>query len=362
MLGPIGYHARIVSAAPSPPATPRIAVPPRIAVIVPAYGVAHLVGEALHSLQAQTLRDWECVVIDDGAPDDVAAAVAPFLSDARIRFVASDNHGVSAARNRAVAETGAPYLALLDGDDLLRPHYLERTVAQLEAEPQARLATCNARIFGAVPGERLCVTAPQGRGDGLRGSLADVLDRSFNVYIGSTFRRADFDAVGGFDPRMAQSEDFDFWVRLMLLGGHAHYIDEILADYRIRPGSASANGERMLLGNIRVYEKALAALGERPEAGLVRELIATQREALAFEHAVDRIIDGDTCRGLAELRAASTMVSGPVWTLSFAAWRVFPGLARPLLRWRRRAHRRGGRGLVSPPAIGQAPPGIVGAG
>ena len=76
-------------------------VTPRVAVIVPAYGVAHLVGEALGSLQAQSLTDWECVVIDDGAPDDVAAAVAPFLGDSRIRFLATGNHGVSAARNTA---------------------------------------------------------------------------------------------------------------------------------------------------------------------------------------------------------------------------------------------------------------------
>ena len=349
-----------VATPPALPAARLAAASPRVAVIVPAYGVAHLVGEALHSLQAQTLPDWECVVIDDGAPDDVAAAVAPFLTDPRIRFVASDNRGVSTARNRAIAATTAPYLALLDGDDLLRPHYLEQTLAVIEREPQARLVTCNARIFGAVPRERSCVDAAQGSGDGVRGSLADVLDRSFNVYIGSTFRRTDYDRIGGFDTRMAQSEDFDFWVRLLLLGGHAHYLDEILADYRIRPGSASANGERMLLGNIRVYEKALAALGDQPEAERVREMIARQRRALAFEHAIDRIIDGDTRRGLDELRAASGMVSGPVWTVAFAAWRVFPGLARPLLRWRRRAHRRGGRGLVSAPAIVQAFPGLIG--
>jgi len=345
---------------PAPPAPRQAVSNPRVAVIVPAYGVAHLVGEALRSLQTQTLADWECVVIDDGAPDDVALAVAPFLTDPRIRFFATDNRGVSAARNRAIAETAAPYVALLDGDDLLRPAYLEQTVAVLEREPEARLVTCNARIFGAVPRERPCMTAPQGTGDGARGSLADVLDRSFNVYIGSTFRRTDFNRVGGFDTRMAQSEDFDFWVRLMLLGGHAHYLDETLADYRVRPGSASAIGERMLLGNIRVYEKALGKLGREPEAELVRGLIAEQRQALAFEHAVDRIIDGDTRRGLEELRAASDLVSGPVWKLAFATWRVFPGLARPLLRWRRKAHRRGGA-FATVPDVATVLPAMMGA-
>lgn len=315
----------------SSPAAPA----PRVAVIVPAYGVAHLVGEALASLQAQTLAAWECVVIDDGAPDDVGGAVAPFLADPRIRFVATPNHGVSAARNRAIAETGAPYVALLDGDDLLRRDYLARTVAALDADPEARLVTCNARIFGAVPRERPCFTAQT-----LRGSLAEVLDRSFGVYIGTTFRRVDFDAIGGFDIAMAQAEDFDLWVRLMLLGGHALYLDAILGDYRVRPGSASASAERMILGNIRVYEKALAALEGKPGAELAARLIAENRRSLAFEHAIDRVIDGDARRGIAELRRSSDL-SGPVWTAAFVAWQVFPGLARPMLRWRRRAHSRG---------------------
>lgn len=332
-----------MSAQASPP--PSSGALPRIAVIVPAYGVAHLVGEALASLQAQTLTAWECMVIDDGAPDDVAAAVAPFLADPRIRFLATPNGGVSTARNRAIAETSAPLIALLDGDDLFRPTYLETMVGVLEGDPGVRLATCNARIFGAVSRERTCVEARQGSGDGIRGSLSDVLDRSFNVYIGTTFRRADFDAIGGFDTTMAQSEDFDLWVRLMLRGGTAHYVDEVLGDYRVRPGSASSNGGRMLLGNIKVYEKARAAFpGASPERDLIDRLLADSRASLSFEHAMDRIIDGDTRKGLAELRdivRAGGMVGGPVWKAAFALWQIVPVLARPMLRWRRRAHSRG---------------------
>lgn len=315
---------------------------PRVAVIVPAYGVAHLVGEALTSLQEQTLTDWECVVIDDGAPDDVACAVAPFLTDPRIRFLATDNQGVSAARNRAVQAAQAPLVALLDGDDLLRPAYLETMVPLLEADTSLRLATCNARLFGAVPRERLCIEQTQGKTDGLHGTLADVLDRSFNVYIGTTFRRADFDRIGGFDTTMAQSEDFDLWVRLMMLGGRARYVNAILGDYRVRPGSASANSGRMLVGNIRVYEKAAAALpSDAPEQALLARLLTQTRAALAFEHAIDRIVDGDTRRGLADLRLGKDRVQGPVWSLCFALWRVMPWLARPLLQWRRHAHSRG---------------------
>jgi glycosyltransferase involved in cell wall biosynthesis len=323
---------------------------PRVAVIVPAYGVAHLLGEALASLQAQTMPDWECVVIDDGAPDDVAGAVAPFLADPRIRFIATANQGVSAARNTAIATTSAPLLTLLDGDDLLRPDYLATTVPLLENDPAIRLVTVNARIFGAVARERLCFTGKQGTSDGVRGSLADVLDRSFGVYIGSTFRRADFDTIGGFDTRMAQSEDFDLWVRLMQLGGQARYVDRILGEYRVRANSASASSARLLMGNIRTYEKARAALpGDALEQALLTRLIAESQDALDFEHAIDRVVDGDTAGGLAELRRLRSQVGGVVWTFSFALWRIAPAAARPMLAWRRRAHSRGmvGQSLIA---------------
>lgn len=329
--------------------TPRSPVPPApgaacpaVAVIVAGYGVAHLLGEALASLQAQTFDDWECIVIDDGAPDDVAGAVEPFLADPRFRFVATSNHGVSAARNRAIRESRAPLVALLDGDDLFRPDYLARAVPPLVADRQVRLVTCNARIFGAVPKERTCVLGRQGSGDGVHGSLCDVLDRSFNVYIGTTFRRADFDQVGGFDEALTHAEDFDLWVRLLQLGGHAYYVDEVLGDYRVRPSSASGNSQRMLMGSLRVYQKARAAApAGSAEALLLDRLIAQNLDAIAFEHAIDRVIDGDTARGLADLRKARGQVAGPLWSVLLAIWRVVPALARPMLRWRRRAHARG---------------------
>ncbi len=140
----------------------------------------------------------------------------------RIRESACSRPTTAACRRRATGRSrrpAAPYIALLDGDDLFRPDYLAHAVAALDADPAARLATCNARLFGAVAHERCVVDRKQGTGDGTIGSLGDVLDRSFNVYIGSTFRRADFDRVGGFDEAMTHCEDFDFWVRLLLLAG-----------------------------------------------------------------------------------------------------------------------------------------------
>ncbi|MBA4048605.1 MAG: glycosyltransferase family 2 protein, partial [Sphingomonas sp.] len=68
--------------------------PPLVSIIVPAFGLAHLVGETIESIIAQTVTEWEAIVIDDGAPDDVAGAVQPYLSDPRIRFMSTDNGGL----------------------------------------------------------------------------------------------------------------------------------------------------------------------------------------------------------------------------------------------------------------------------
>lgn len=310
---------------------------PRIAVIVPAYGVAHLVGEALASLQAQAFSDWECVVIDDGAPDDVASAVAPFLADPRIRFLQTDNGGVALARNRAIASSSAPLLTMLDGDDRLRPDYLATLVPLMEREPDIAIASCMARLFGAVTGEHLCFATPE-----TEGTLAHVLDRSFRIYVGSMFRRADWERVDGFDPSFGVCEDFDLWVRLLLNGGRAYHVDRVLADYRVRAGSASADSSRMMRGNLRVYQKAQQLLpADAPEQALLIRLIAATQEAMAFEAAIDRVVNGAGRNGLAELARMREHTPGRLWRASLLLWRIAPALARPMLRWRRLKHSRG---------------------
>ena len=145
----------------------------------------------------------------------------------------------------------------------------------------------------ALPRERLCFMHLQGRSDGIHGSLADVLDRSFSVYIGTTFRRADFAAVGGFDPSMTHAEDLDLWVRLLELGGSACYVDRVLGEYRVRPHSASDNPVRLLEGNLKVYLKAQQRLpAAHPVQGVITAMLAETRQALDFEHALLRIAGG----------------------------------------------------------------------
>jgi hypothetical protein len=113
----------------------------RVSVVVPVFDQEAWLPGALHSLLAQTLTDWECVVVDDGSPGDVAAALGNAADDPRVRLERLPrNRGLGAALNRGLDLTSAPYVAYLPADDLMFAGHLDALVAALDASPDAPLA------------------------------------------------------------------------------------------------------------------------------------------------------------------------------------------------------------------------------
>jgi GT2 family glycosyltransferase len=308
---------------------------PAVSVILPAWGVAHLVGEALTSLQAQTFGDWEAIVIDDGAPDDVAGAVAPFVAaDPRIRFLATDNGGLSAARNRAIAASRAPLVALLDGDDQYRPDYLERMVAAISTAPEIGLVSCDA-IYSGQP-SRAGRRFSEYHGQSVAPTLAALLDRRFNVFVAAIMRREAFDATGGFDESLPAAEDFDMWVRIVERGWRIAQVAEPLAIYRRRPGSLSSATRQLRLATARVYEKAVTRLAGRPEAAIAAAMMEQMHREAGWAEGEELILSGRTSAGISALRRHRAGDRSARWKAMMGLFRAVPPLAGPVLRWRRR--------------------------
>jgi glycosyltransferase involved in cell wall biosynthesis len=119
---------------------------PLVSVIIPCYNRAHIIGQAVGSVQAQTLQDWEMLIVDDGSADDLAGALAPLMAaDARIHLLRhARNRGGPAARNTGIAAARGRFIAFLDSDDTWMPRKLER-----QAE---------ATLGVADPDNVLCVT------------------------------------------------------------------------------------------------------------------------------------------------------------------------------------------------------------
>jgi glycosyltransferase involved in cell wall biosynthesis len=122
---------------------------PRVSVIVPVWNVAGHVADCLRSIAAQTLAEFEVIVVDDGSTDGSGeVARAAVAGDARFSFVTQPNAGLSAARNTGLARAAAPLIAFVDSDDRVAPAYLERLVGALE-ESGADWVSCGIEFHPA---------------------------------------------------------------------------------------------------------------------------------------------------------------------------------------------------------------------
>ncbi|MGD1027444.1 glycosyltransferase family 2 protein [Candidatus Binatus soli] len=107
----------------------------KVTVIIPTYNRAHILSQAIESVLAQTMGDFELVIVDDGSTDGTAEIVRGF-SDSRIRYIQQANAGPGMARNRGVAEATSQYVSFLDSDDLWTPDKLSSCLTFLSNHPE----------------------------------------------------------------------------------------------------------------------------------------------------------------------------------------------------------------------------------
>ena len=230
---------------------------------MPAYNAAPYVGAAIESVLAQTMTDWELLIVDDGSTDATAEVVGRYAaSDARIRLFAGPNRGAAAARNTAMAAATGTFFGILDSDDLWTPAYLTTQLARFERSPQVDVITGNGWFLGGESDGRPARPWPDRRP---QPTLRSILADEASVFIMSIFRRRVYDAIGGFDETLCTAEDYDFWVRAAAAGFQFLRNDQPLGYYRRHAASLSADDVRMLTGAIRVYQKIRQALAGRPE-------------------------------------------------------------------------------------------------
>jgi glycosyltransferase involved in cell wall biosynthesis len=304
----------------TPAARPRISdVAPEVAVITAAYDMEAFVAATIASVRAQTLQAFEMIVVDDGSKDRTAEVVIG-IGDPRVRLISIPNSGVSAARNRGLAACTAPLLVFLDADDLLTPDALARMVATLKARPEA--VACfghHVRIdeHGApVDGDRPSALKRLPERDTLRHLIAK------NVIVNGgalCIRTAAARRVGGYDPRLRFSEDWEFWCRLAALGDFVALPDLIAVQYRVRFSSANTT----LAGT--PFHPNLEAIDRIFEAPAVRARFSA-RELARLRRLAESNVHWSAAR--------NTLSERRLWR--FAAYLLAGALRYPesLLQWR----------------------------
>ncbi|PIR15746.1 MAG: family 2 glycosyl transferase, partial [Elusimicrobia bacterium CG11_big_fil_rev_8_21_14_0_20_64_6] len=114
---------------------------PRVSVVIPAYAAERFITATLDSVAAQSYRDFEIVVVDDGSPDDTQLVVEAWLRNTGVPgiCVRRPNGRIAAARNTGLEHAKGELIALLDHDDFWTPDKLELTVAEFDAHPDTVL-------------------------------------------------------------------------------------------------------------------------------------------------------------------------------------------------------------------------------
>jgi glycosyltransferase involved in cell wall biosynthesis len=256
----------------------------KVSIITPAYNVAPYIGATIDSVLAQTMTDWEMVVVDDGSTDATAEIVEAYAAkEPRIRLLRQTNGGISSARNHAMRQASAEFLAILDSDDLWEPTFLEAQLALFAKHPEIDVVTGNGWFLGGRRHGRPARPWPDPRP---QPTLASILGDEEAIFIMSIMRRRVYETVGGFDEGLRTNEDYDYWLRAAAAGFRFFRNDEPLGHYRRRGDSLSASDVRMIGGILRVYEKTLGLLGGRPvELRIAEAQIARFRRELCAAHA-----------------------------------------------------------------------------
>jgi len=249
-----------------------------VSLVIATFNHARFLAAALDSAVAQTLRDVEIIVVDDGSTDDTPAVLARY--GRRIRMIRQANRGLSAARNAGLAAAHGTYASFLDADDVLMPTKLAEQAAILDRAPAVGWTYCDVLIETTATGAETRASERFGYASRmLEGWLfPELIHGNFIPAIAPLIRRTVLDAAGGFDERLTALEDWDLWLRLSLIA-EARYSPAALARYRVRPGSMSEDRSRMDRNRFRVLDKLCRA---RPAA--VEGLGAAGRRIMADTH------------------------------------------------------------------------------
>lgn len=231
-----------------------------VSVIIPCYNQAQYLPKSVESVLAQTFRDFEIIIVDDGSPDNTVQVAEELIAkhtDARIRLIRKANGGIASARNFGISASKGHYLLPLDADDQLMPNFLEKALEQMSLNDGIAIAFTDIQHFGA-------------RTDVYRSGpySLDVELVDNRIPSCSLFKKEMFEALGGYDESFRSYEDWDFWIRALAAGWKASHIPEPLFCYRKRQES----------------DEGLLAYGNRNRKSLL-EMLRSKHSALYQKHA-----------------------------------------------------------------------------
>lgn len=183
---------------------------PLVTVVIPTYNRAWILEAAVESVLNQDMDDFELIVVDDGSTDETQRLLSGFADDHRVSIIRQENQGVSASRNRGIAEAKGTYVAFLDSDDLWLPQKLSCQIALFRSKPHIKI--CQTEEIWIRKGQRVNPKKRHKKPSGM------IFEPSVELCLVSPsavmLHRDLFTAVGTFDESLPACEDYDLWLRI----------------------------------------------------------------------------------------------------------------------------------------------------
>ncbi|WP_445736798.1 glycosyltransferase family 2 protein [Mariniflexile sp.] len=199
-----------------------------VSIIVPCYNQAQYLDEALESVLSQTYENWECIIVDDGSPDNTNEIVQKWVEkEARFIYLKKENGGLSSARNAGISKANGEFILPLDADDKIGADYVTLAIEAFELDTSLKVVYCQAKMFGIE--ESIVGLKPF--------SLYDLSKKNM-IFCSALYRKKEWEIVKGYDDRMIYGlEDWEFWIAILKNGGGVKCLDYLGFYYRIKPNS-----------------------------------------------------------------------------------------------------------------------------
>ena len=214
---------------------------PLVSIIIPSFNRCDLIQETIKSVQAQTIADWELLVVDDGSTDNTQEVVRSYAAlDGRIRFMERTHQpkGPSSCRNIGIAAAQAQYCIFLDSDDLLAPDCLAGRTAAASAAPDVAMHVFQMQFFYSQPGDTDLLFMYADASDALGSALLQGSPWGITCPL---WRTDVLRNLNGFDEQLQSSEDWDLHIRAFV-NGYSYKIHPIV-DCFCRQGLVSLTSQ-----------------------------------------------------------------------------------------------------------------------
>lgn len=206
-----------------------------VSIIVPCYNQAQYLAETLDSVLAQTYPYWECIIVNDGSPDNTEEVANEYCAkDSRFHYYYKENSGVADTRNYGISKSNGCYILPLDSDDIIEETYIEKAIKYLEQNPTTKLVYCEVELFGVKNGKWQ-----------LPSYSYDSILKNNCIVCSCIYKKSDFYLTCGYNPNMVYGwEDWDFLLSLLTPEDKVYKIPETLFYYRIKEISRSTKLEQ----------------------------------------------------------------------------------------------------------------------